>query len=160
MVISGNKMRLFLLILLAVDFIWVRSSIGKVMGGTFVDSLEGILTKFASQNPYPWYKAFLTSVAIPNSTLLGTMIMIGEAFAAFSILLGVSLILLNKINKFVIFLLILGLLTGTILNLNFWLASGWTSPSADSLNLLMMLIEIIGAIYVIGLYKSKTPIVS
>lgn len=153
-------MRLFLLVLLAVDFIWVRSSVGKIIGGKFVDSLGGVLTKFASQNPYPWYEAFLTSVAIPNSSLLGVLIMLGEAFTAFSLLLGVGLILLNKINKLVIFLVIAGLITGAFLNLNFWLASGWTSASTDSLNLLMFLIQLIGVVYIVGLYKSKTPTVS
>lgn len=148
-------MKVFLLVLLAVDFIWVRSSAGKIIGGKFVDSLGGILTKFASQNPYPWYKNFLTSIAIPNSTLLGTMIMVGEAFTAFSLLLGVGLILLNKIHKLVIFLLTAGFVTGAVLNLNFWLASGWTSPSVDSLNLLMFLIQLLGIIYIVRLYKSK-----
>lgn len=42
----------------------------------------------------------------------------------------------------------LGLLGGILLNIIFWLAAGWTSPSTDSLNLLMFLIEAIGFITV------------
>lgn len=147
--------RLFLLVLLGVDFIWVRSSIGKIIGGTFVNSLGGVLTRFSSQNPYPWYKNFLLSTIIPNFSFFGTLIIIGEAFAAFSLFFGIGFLLFKTLNKPVILLLISGFITGALLNLNFWLASGWTSPSADSLNLLMFLIQLLGIIYGIRLYKSK-----
>lgn len=117
----------------------------------FVNSLGGVLAKFASNNPYPFYKNLLVSIAIPNSKLLGNLVILGEAFTAFSLLIASFYFLFKeKDNKFFKILMSLGLLQGLILNLNFWLASAWTSPSADSLNLLMFLIELIGLFYITG----------
>lgn len=144
------RKNLFLLVLLSIDLIWVRSSLGKIIEGKFIGSLGMVLTKFASNNPYTWYKNFLTSTVIPNSTLLGNLILIGEVFTAFSLLIGITyLLFMKKENKAIYVLMLTGLITGLLLNLNFWLASGWTSPSADSLNLLMVFIELIGLKYLI-----------
>lgn len=147
---SNKKVPLeFLFVFLAIDLIWLKSSLGKWMGGVFINSLGGILTKFASQNPYPWYKEFLKSVAIPNSSLFGTLILLGETFVAFSLLFGLYFLISKRVNTGIVWLVTLGLITGTLLNANFWLASGWTGASTDSLNLLMFLIEVIGVWYFI-----------
>lgn len=145
--------KIFLWVLLAIDFIWLRSSYGKFTGGTFVQNLGKTLEKFASENPYPWFKGFLQDTAIPNSEIFGSLTMYGEVFAAVSILIVTLYYLTNQKNSSLLnLLLLLGLLTGAFLNGIFWLASGWTSPSTDGLNLLMFVIQVIGIIYLV---KSK-----
>lgn len=139
-----DKIKPLLLILLSIGLLWAKSSYGKFTSGTFVSGLGGTLSKIVDKNPYPWFKQFLNSIAIPNSQLFGTLVLWGELLSAVAIILG-SLILLKKdSNKFARLILIAGLAGGLFLNITFWLAFGYTSPSTDSLNLLMGVIEVIG----------------
>lgn len=142
-------MRPLLIILLSVGLLWLRSSFGKFTGGTFVNSLGATLTKTAEKNPYPWFKEFLTSVAIPNSQVFGLLVLWGEIFSAVAITVGAVLMLVNPHpNKFVSLVLIAGLAGGALLNIIFWLGFGYTSPSTDGLNLLMAVVEIIGIVFI------------
>lgn len=134
----------FYLVLITLAFIWLKSGYGKITGGTFVDSLSPILAKFLSNNPYSWYKEFLTGSIIPNAPIFAQMIQWGEVFAA--VCIGGSalyFIFSKKQNPSAGIILLIGLFIGMLLNLNFWFASGWMSPSADSLNFLMFVIEFI-----------------
>lgn len=143
----------FRLVLLDLGFVWLRSSFGKITGGKFVETLGPTLTKFASNNPNTWYKDLLHNVMIPNSQFLGNLIMWGEFATAILITLPSLYLLFNKSTVMEKFLLI-GLLGGLVLNLNFWFASGWTSSSTESLNLLMLTVELIGlVIYAKALFR-------
>lgn len=145
-----------MLIILFNGLIWARSSLGKFAGGTFVDGLGATLGKFASKNPYPWFKDFLEGVAIPGSQFFGQLVLWGEALVAISVTLGALYLLLNKkADKTVLFLFALGLLGGALMNLFFWLASGYTSPSTDGLNLVMLVTQLVGAAYIIRLQIQK-----
>lgn len=138
-------MKSLLLIFLSVGLLWLKSSLGKISSGNFVSGLGGILTKTADKNPHLFFKQFLTTVAIPNSQLFGLLVMWGEFLSAIAITLGAGMLLVNpKANKSASLILILGLLGGAFLNITFWLGFGYSSPSTDSLNLLMAAIEIIG----------------
>lgn len=145
----------FLYVLVAVDFIWLRSAYGKISGGKFITSLDSTLQKFASSNPYPPVKDFLQNIAMPNSITLGYLIMWGEVLVAVALAVGVLLLMLGKLSKFSIFILALGLLGGSFLNLTFWLASGWTGASTDGLNLLMFVIEIVGFTQIVKLLRKE-----
>ena len=138
----------FLLFILAIGLIWAKSSYGKLIGGVFVEGLGKTLTMFASKNPYPWYKDFLTQIALPNSKTFGLLTMYGELFTALSLTISSILLIVTSGNKLVKTVLLLGLLGGMFLNGIFWLASAWTSPSTDSLNLLMLVLEAIAAVTV------------
>lgn len=148
---GGGKMkesRYLYLIFVSLGFIFLRSSYGKFTGGKFVSTLGDTLTKLASKNPYPWYKTFLQDTAIPNSTIFGFLTMWGELFAGVTLLcLSIYLLVQKKSNKLVYMLLCAGFIVGAFLNLIFWLAAGYTSPSTESLNLVMFLIEVIGAFF-------------
>ncbi len=135
----------FLLFVLAIGLLWLKSSYGKLTGGVFVDGLGKTLTMFASKNPYPWYKDFLTQIAIPNSKTFGLLTMWGEFFAAVSITISSIILIATRGNKLIKAILLLGLLGGAFLNAIFWLAAGWTSASTESLNLLMLILQVIGA---------------
>ena len=148
--------RYLLLIIMADGLIWSRSSFGKLASGNFPENLGSTLTKFASKNPYPWIKDFLENIAIPNSYIFGLLTQWGELLTALSIIIAsIYLIKRSQKNRFVLVLLMLGLLGGMFLNAVFWLASSWTSPSADGLNLLMFIIQGIGLARVMNLLRSK-----
>lgn len=131
-----------LLIILANGLIWLRSSYGKFTSGNFVSNLGATLEKFAGKNPYPPFKDFLENVAIPNFGIFARLTLWGELLTALT-LTGVSAYILvgGKTCKYSGPLLILGLLTGMFLNAIFWMAAGYTSPSTDSLNILMFVTQ-------------------
>lgn len=137
-----------LLIILADGLIWLRSSLGKFPPEKFINGLGVVLQKFASNNPYPWYKSFLQNIAIPNSQIFGTFTFYGEILTALSVTLAAVYLLFKPAKKLILILLLAGLLGGMFLNATFWLASGWMSPSTDSLNLLMLAIQTIALVAV------------
>lgn len=147
-VFDNSFSKAFLLIILAHGLIWLKSGYGKISGGKFVDSLDKVLTKFASDNPYPAVKGFLESTAIPNAKLFGVLTMWGELLVAVSLVAGALYFLFNKDNRAFLLFLAAGLLGGAFLNFTFWLAAGWTSASTDTVNLLMAVIETIGFVVV------------
>lgn len=142
----------FLLIILAIGLLWFRSSYGKFSASNFSEGFTSTITKFLSKNPYPWYKSFLTSTVLPNAQLFSALVLWGELLTALAIIIAIGSYLTIQ-HKHTRFLLLAGLAGGAFLNAMFWLASAWTSPSTDSLNLLMFTIEIIGMIYVLRLKK-------
>lgn len=137
----------FLVVYLILGGVWFRSSLGKISGSKFVDTLGDLLKKSSQNNPYPFFKNFLQTVAIPNSKLFGTLTMWGEFLTALAITLGSLYLLFFKGDQKIGFIiLILGLLGGVFLNAIFWLGFGYSNVSTDSLNLLMFLIELSGVI--------------
>lgn len=148
---GGGKMkesRYLYLIFASLGFIFLRSSYGKFSGGTFVSTLGDTLTKLASKNPYPWYKDFLLNTAIPNSNMFGVLTMWGELFSGITLVcLSLYLLVQKKSTKLIYMLLCGGFIVGAFLNLIFWLAAGYTSPSTESLNLVMFLVQVIGVFY-------------
>lgn len=146
--------RLLQLLILINGLIWLRSSFGKVTGGTFVAALGETLGKFAGKNPYPLVKDFLQNTAIPNSQIFGLLTMWGELLSALAITGGVIYLITNpKGHKTVVSIVALGLLGGMFFNVVFWLAAGWTSPSTDSLNLLMFATQVIALVGVMQVKK-------
>lgn len=145
----------FLSVLLLVGLVWARSSLEKIIGGKFAANLGSVLTKNAQSNPFPMYKQFLESFAIPNPQLFGQLTMWGEFLTAASII-GGSLYLLfrNQNERLAYIVLIAGLVGGTFLNINFWFAFSWTSPANDSLNLLMIFIQLVGIITLVKMLKA------
>jgi len=144
------------LILLANSMLWVTSGFGKLTGGVFVPSLNKTLAVFASNNPNIWFVDFLNQVAIPNYILFGTFTMWGELFSGISVALAVLYFLFNKkANNVVLSLLAAGLTAGAFLNLIFWLAAGWTSPSTYSLNILMFVVEAVGIFVVLKFFRTS-----
>lgn len=131
-------------VLLSVGLLWARSSYSKFTSGTFVTGLGETLSKVTPKNPYPVFKEFIASMVIPNSAIFGLLILWGEFLVAVSITVGTIILLLNPINKLAALVVVAGLAGGLLLNVVFWLGFGWTSPSTDSINLLMGAIELIG----------------
>lgn len=144
----------FLFVILIVGLIWIRSGYGKLTGG-FVGNLDKALMKFVSENPYPFVKDFLNSVAIPNHVIFSYLTQWGEIFAGAALLICSIVLIANpRINRFFLSLLSLGLLVGAFLNLTFWLSAGWTSPSTESLNLIMFTIETVAILVVFKKLKT------
>lgn len=146
--------RPLLTILALIGLLWLRSSWGKISGGEFVNALGPTLQKFAAKNPYPAYKSLLENFAIPNALSIAPLVMWGEFFAGLAMVGGSLYLLLNeRKNRLVVQVLLLGLLVAALLNVMFYLAAGWTSPSTDSVNLAMLAVELVGLLYLFKVYR-------
>ncbi|OGE25159.1 hypothetical protein A3H85_02560 [Candidatus Daviesbacteria bacterium RIFCSPLOWO2_02_FULL_40_8] len=141
-----------LLILLVDSLIWLRSGWGKFSGGKFVEDLPKTLDRFSSQNPHLWYKGIL-GVIRENHNVWGNLIMYGELVSSLVILVGVIFGWFRIYSKPLLVLMAAALLGLSFMNLNFYLASGWTSPSSDGLNLLMFAVQIFVAFKFLSLLK-------
>lgn len=154
-------MLLLPLIIIFDGYIFLNSGWGKISGGIFAGGLGKTLTTFASKNPYPWFKDFLVGVAIPNSQILGNLIPLGELFIGLTLIFGaIYVLLIPKISLAFKFWLMLGAASGASLNLLFYLASGWTSSSTASLNLLMLVIELVAIMFIWQLPTQKKTLFS
>ena len=48
-----------------------------------------LIAKYASDNPFPWYKSFLLDTVVPNSHIFATLTALGEIGVGLSLLFGV-----------------------------------------------------------------------
>lgn len=147
-VFTQKKDSFFLVTVLALGAVWLKSSLGKFSSGDFVENLPATLERFASKNPHSFVVDFIKSVAVPNADFFGNLVLIGEFYVATSLALGALYLLFMKGSRSVMeVFLVVGLLGGAVMNVTFYLAAGWMSPSTESLNLLMLAVEILGLVY-------------
>src|SRR4051812_5574497 len=137
--------RYLLFILLAVGLLWLKSGLGKLAMGDFADTLGGTLVKFMAKNPYPWFVDFINSVVLPSSSMWGLVVMAAETLTGIAVTFSALMLMFVGGNeKRMVWTMKVGLIVGFGLSLMFWLAAGWTSPSTDGLNQLMLVAEGVG----------------
>jgi thiosulfate dehydrogenase [quinone] large subunit len=117
------------LVRIFIGYIWLNSAIEKIAGGEFVGGMAKTLGYFASKNPIGWEKDFLINVAIPNATVFGYLSMYGELLVGLALLLGIF----SQV----------GAIAGLFLSLSFYFAAGWTSPSTETVNLVMAGVQVV-----------------
>ncbi|OGL74389.1 hypothetical protein A3C96_03795 [Candidatus Uhrbacteria bacterium RIFCSPHIGHO2_02_FULL_60_10] len=123
-----SEMPLWLvLIRLVLGLEWFLAGWSKVSNPEFAGGLVKTLGFFVSKNPHSWYVGLVNDQIIPNVAVFAVLVAWGELLAGLSLLSGL--------------LLGVGLLAGIFMNLNFYFAAGWTSPSTASLNLIMIVFQ-------------------
>ena len=126
-----------LLGLLAVQAIlgyeWLMSGLTKIVRGGFPGGLAGELQE-KSEGAASWYAGFLDGVVIPNGTLFGVLIIVGE------LAVGIALIVAAGLWAFrwgrlgpggrtgVLAATVVAALGGVLMNVNFHLANGSAHP--------------------------------
>ncbi|MBI3955268.1 hypothetical protein HY338_02385 [Candidatus Gottesmanbacteria bacterium] len=141
--IENPEGRYLILLQLIFGILWLKSCYGKFINSDFIDNIGKTLTFFSSKNPVSWYKIFLINVAIPNANLFAELSRWGELIGGVLLVLSSIYTLYTNKNKASSLLAIIGLLIVMNLNFNFGLASFWTSPANETLNLLMFISEMI-----------------
>lgn len=145
--IENPESRYLNLLQCILGILWLKSCYGKFISNDFIDNIAKTLIFFSSKNPVGWYRTFLMNVAIPNAHLFAELSRWGELTGGVLLVLT-SIYSLYKYQSTISSLLaITGLLVVMNLNFNFGLASYWTSPANEALNLLMFLVELIILIY-------------
>jgi hypothetical protein len=124
---------------------WLHAGWGKVSTPDFVRNLAKTFSAFAAKNPYGWYKAFLEGFATRNATLFAYAIELSQLVIGLTLLAAIGVMLYAKTNesrRAAMFAATVALFGGALMNANFYLASGWMSPSSSGLNLVMFWIQV------------------
>ena len=136
------------LIQFVLAFEWLHSGWGKWAGPGFMDSISKTLEGFATKTPYKAYGAFLNSTAVTNADMFGNAIRLGEMGVGIALVIsGVLLLTKKRLPSWAVALMVVAFLGGALMNLNFFMASGWSSPSTWGVNMVMGFIHLIFAIY-------------
>ncbi len=131
-------------------FEWLHSGWGKWIKPDFMAGISGTLSTFASKTPHLIYGNFLNTYIVPNALLFGQLIRLGEIVVGVVLVLsGLALILKKGLKNNLAILIGIVCFGSAFMNLNFFLASGWSSPSTWGINLVMMIIEIILGVFYI-----------
>lgn len=145
---DSKSLPFFFFVIMFIGFIFFKAGFEKLINGNLPEELPGILSMFAKGNPNIIVKNYLNSFAIPNSFLLAYAVIFGELLTGLSLMSSAVYFILNKKKRKIVTLtFILGLFSAALMNLNYWLSSGWMSPSTYSLNLLMLGISLLGLVY-------------
>lgn len=112
---------------------WLMSGLSKVLSGEFINGLGDHFGEAEAQAS-GWYKTFVDTVVIPNATLFGYLVTIGE------LTIGIALIVLAAAWWFrwsrlsftgrsvLLALVVLAGLVAIFMNINFHLVNGSTHP--------------------------------
>jgi len=138
-------------------FEWLHSGWGKWSDPAFITNIGKTLTAFAAKNPSPWYTNFLNNTALPHAETFGNAIRTGELSVGIVLaLMGLLLLAKKRLAPAGVWIMIIALFAAALMNLNFYLAAGWTSPSTSGINVVMGLIHIVLALYYVCNRKELT----
>ena len=134
---DGYAARAGLLGLLAVEALlgyeWLMSGLTKVVRGGFPSGLADELQE-KSEGAASWYSSFLDSVVIPNGSLFGVLIIVGELAVGVAMIAAAALWAFRweKLGSQGRTALLAATITagigGILMNLNFHLANGSAHP--------------------------------
>ena len=133
-----------LLIQCIIAYEWISGGWSKLASRSFAQSMEKTLFHFEQGNPHGWYIRSILSFAKQHAELFGQLVQWGEILTGIGLLVGLLLYVFSKnpsVREGVALISILALLGGLLMNLNFYVAAGWTSPSTSGLNVLMFWTE-------------------
>lgn len=134
----------FVLIQWVLAFEWLHSGWGKWSGSGFMTNINKTLSGFSTKNPNTWYANFLNNTAVPNAEVFGNVIRSSELLVGIALALaGILLLTQKRLHPLSLWVLVIACFGGALMNLNFFLASGWTSPSTWGVNVVMGLVQLI-----------------
>lgn len=141
-------------------YAWFNGGWYYVTNPEFATTVGKTLEYFASQNPFPWYKAFLLGPATDASHLFGLAVEWGEL--AVGIALAVSLvgILVGREarRRQALIVASVALAFGMFMNANFYFASGWTGAWTKGDNVVMFWVQgVLIYVWLSSLILARTP---
>lgn len=143
-----------ILIQWALSIEWLHSGWGKWSDPGFINNIDKTLNGFAAKTPYISYGTFLRNSVIPNAHMFGNLIRSSEVLIGLAFLLsGLMLVNRKMLPQWASIAVVIAALGGALMNLNFFLASGWSSPSTWGVNLIMCLIQIVLGLFYLKNYR-------
>jgi len=118
-------------IIVGFEFFWTVTA--KLANGGFVSGLGADLKTRVTAAP-AWYRSFAHSVVIPNATLFGYLIIVGELFVGIA-LIASAIVWLARWDRLspaarssLVMVIILAAAAGLAMNVNYHIANGATNP--------------------------------
>ncbi|OGL74463.1 hypothetical protein A3E39_01690 [Candidatus Uhrbacteria bacterium RIFCSPHIGHO2_12_FULL_60_25] len=137
-----------ILILLTVQLVfayeWWSSGWEKVTNPLFADGLPKTFAAFASNNPFPWVKNFLTTIATPNAATFALLVTWGALAAGIALFAAAALYAYSKnakMKRWMVALSLAALIGGMLLNATYFFSAGWTGPGTKGMNVVMFWIQ-------------------
>lgn len=137
---------LYILALLGVQTIvayeWWAAGWEKITSTNFVDSIGKTLGYFASKNPFPWYKAFLTGFAAAHGTAFALAVQWGETAVGVGLFVGtIAMAYAGAVRRNSLILSTAALVGGLLMSANFYLAAGWTGAGTKGSNVILFWVQ-------------------
>jgi uncharacterized membrane protein YphA (DoxX/SURF4 family) len=144
---------------LLVGYEWLHAGLEKIIHGSFPGTMAKTLVSFSSQNPHAWYAKTVLAHAATRPELFGQLVQWGEFMTGLALIATALLWATNRIHSSTLWIIacIAPLIIGIVLNLNFYLAAGWMSPSTSTLNAFMGWIELILIVSWVLIQRSTVP---
>lgn len=145
---DGSRSRIAELALLWIQmvfaFVWWSSGWGKWTDPEFINNMPGIVSRFASQNPFSWAANLLTGPIAAQAELFGNLVRLGEVAAAVGLLVSGALFIYTRsvgLKRGAIIIAVVSLLIFIVMNVAFYFFAGWMNPATHSLNVVMFWIQ-------------------
>ncbi len=128
---KNNSNNIWLIILrLTLGIEWFMAGLHKLLDSTYLSDIAGTIGFFGSAgNPNVWYQNLTVNVFLNNPEVFGWLISIGE------LLVGIAFIF-GALTNF-------AAIASVFMNLLFYFAAGWLSPSTQSLNWIMAIFGLV-----------------
>ena len=130
-----------LLIQLVIAVEWIEAGVAKLQSGTFAATLPKTVEHFSQGNPHAWYVTSVLQLAGQHPNLFASLVQWGEVLTGLGLAIGALIALFKSttnLGRSAAWLSFVALVGGLWMNLHFYLAAGWTSPSTGGLNVLML----------------------
>lgn len=143
--LRGRETAFLALIQGVISYEWIKSGWEKLTDSAYIPGMTKTISTFAGKNPFHWFADFLAGTVQPHAQGFGYLVMWGELLAGVGLAVG-AVVMLFKTSKVIyeaaLAVTVAAALGGLLLNLSFWFAAGWLSPSTDGINLVMGLTQV------------------
>ncbi len=129
---------------------WLVGGLEKLYEGMFVSNIHQTLSHFENGNPHSWYVNSMLHLAKASPNVFGSLVEWGELLVGIGLITAMVVYIFNTKMAWknrAKYLALAALLGGVFMNLNFYYAAGWTSPSTGGLNMLMFWMQLILVIF-------------
>lgn len=139
---------------------WWSAGWEKVSNPEFANGMSKTLGYFASQNPFSWYRNFLTGFAAKNARAFGLVVEWSEIAIAL-VLFGTALAVLYakqaRARRSALVLAAIALTGGMLMNANYFFAAGWTGPGTKGVNVVMFWTQaVLWYVWISSLVRSRS----
>lgn len=131
---------------------WLNSGIGKFTKPEFMAGIDKTLATFANKTNFSWYGDFLGSA---NAQLFGNITRLSEVLIGLGLLAGIAYLIKRSLPGWILWASIVAAFGGALLNLNLYLAAGWSSPSTAGINVVMGLTQLVLGWYLLTVALKK-----
>lgn len=140
-----------------IGYEWFAAGYEKISSKTFVTQMPGTVAYFASKNPFPWYRDFLSGMDKQRAQDFGYVVQWSQILMGIVLILGSAVYLWTKnddAKKLLTGMIVVALIGGLVMNANFYLAASWTSPGTKGVNVTMFWTQFI-LLYVLAWLENR-----